>query len=200
MPADPLRRAVLVAALLAATVLGGAALTSGQYADDRSVSAPAAGIDACPCDGHAGGGVDARQRQPTPNLTPTPTPTSTATPTPTPTRTFTSDETESPTPTPTPETPALTSSPSATPTSAPPSSATPTSAPPSSPTPTPTPNATPTNGETPSPTPDQPAATETPTSVATSDDDGAGESPVLIGVGGLVVVGAAALALREFQR
>ena len=63
-----------------------------------------------------------------------------------------------------------------------------------------------TEGTTPSSTPDCPAATPTdpgtPTpTAATGDDDGAGgESPVLVGVGGLVVVGAAVLTIREFRR
>ena len=54
--------------------------------------------------------------------------------------------------------------------------------------------------------PDCPAATPTdpgtPTpTAATGDDDGAGgESPVLVGVGGLVVVGAAVLTIREVRR
>ena len=63
-----------------------------------------------------------------------------------------------------------------------------------------------TEGTTPSSTPDCRAATPTdpgtPTpTAATGDDDGAGGvSPVLVGVGGLVVVGAAVLTIREFLR
>ena len=173
MPTDRLRRATLVAALLAATVPGVAALDLGHGTDDRSAAVPAAGTDARGYDGAASVGVDARRSEP--NLTLTPTPPETPTPTETPTETPASIPARTATATETP-TPAGTA------------------------TRMPTPSPTPTETPTPSPTPNQPAATETPTPAATSDDDGAGESPVLIGVGGLVVVGAAALALREFQR
>ena len=186
MPTDRLRRATLVAALLAATALGVAALDAGQ------------GVDACACDGAASAAVDARRGQPNLTLTPTPTPTETPTPTATPTET--PDPTETPAPTPTES---RTATPARTPT---PAGTTTGTATPSTETP---PTGTRTEGGTPSPTPDRPVATATaagtPTPAATPSDDGddggtAGESLVLVGLGGLVVVGSAGLALREFRR
>jgi hypothetical protein len=230
MPTDRLRRATLVAALLAATALGVAALDAGW------------GVDACGCDGAASAGVNARQSQP--NLTQTPTPRPTETPTPRPTETPTPSPTETPTPSPTetptptatpistlepPETPAPTESPTATPTRTPTPAGTATEAETavsrttatdrSTPSPTASPRPSVTRSRTatstpepqppelfpsPDPTVDTAAVTPTesdtrvPVSTDGADDDSNG-SPLLVALGGAVVLCSTMLALREFR-